>query len=1146
MRRRIPRIVFLSLLSMMAVAAVAIAAVYLRLAGGPIGVDFLKSEIEARINQNLSGMAISLDGVIIEREAVSGIPHLRLSGLTLRDDRGNLIARAPRAAIGIDEAALMRAAVVPRSLELIGPRIFITRTLAGNVQLGFGTSDTATPAPAANPPLYNGPGPVAAGKSDQPASDPGQGSEVSGDSLVNILSGGGDAGSTSIGSIERIKVSSASIRLYDEANNAVWQAPMAELTFNRKPGGFVVVTDAAIANARGGGSWRTELSATYTRASHGFSISARINDLVPADISNHVYALSQLAQVKVPLSGQADMEVSETGVISKASAELTAAAGKVGLPNFIADTIVVDEGSLRADYDPATGGLAITDSTLLVGSSRAELTGKLTPVRQGDGRLMALDIDLKAHNVAIDAQGTNKTPVSVDHIDFSGRAAIDAQRLDINDLVVMSGSSGVRIRGAITGGAESAGILLSGRIRDVSAGLLKRLWPPVVAPKTRKWIGDNISEGRIADGGFQVNLPADAMARAQKELTLPPGSVDMMLNLAGVTTGYFKSLPPLRGADGTAVLKDNDFTLSVAAADIPLPSGKSVHMTGGQMISKDILAVETPTTITVNAAAAIPAVLDYLSLPDLNLAGKTGFDAGKLTGNAKVQVVVKLPLMADIPENRVEISARAQLNDAALKGVLPKIDITGGQFDVVYGKGALAAAGPAKINGVDAKLTWRREAGNRQSAVLETTLGADDRAKIGADLDSFLTGPVAVKATIDDLSDPEGTIAIEADLSKASMHLDAVNWAREATPKTKASFVYHGKGDNGRRIEGLTISGPGLSIKGDAWLAASGNLKEAKFSEVHISDENRFALDLKNDDNGTSLAISGDSFDARPLISAMFKTSPGGGGAAAASGTMAVSANLDRVYAHRGEIVTGLSGNVTTRGGKVQAAELSGNFLSGQPVAMRLTPAGGGRDLQVLGRDGGAALRAANLYSKIAGGQIEFHAVLANDANSSVRSGQLVLRNFEVRNEAAFTQLDTKGTPKKNGPRREGLAFYKLSLPFSSDAKFVRLGETFIKGNELGAVASGVIRKGDGAIDITGTIIPAYALNSALSNIPLVGQILSGGSGEGIFGITFALGGSMQDPKFQVNPVSAIAPGIFRKFFEFSNGAGVPPQQRLR
>ena len=86
--------------------------------------------------------------------------------------------------------------------------------------------------------------------------------------------------------------------------------------------------------------------------------------------------------------------------------------------------------------------------------------------------------------------------------------------------------------------------------------------------------------------------------------------------------------------------------------------------------------------------------------------------------------------------------------------------------------------------------------------------------------------------------------------------------------------------------------------------------------------------------------------------------------------------------------------------------------------------------MRINGRDGGAAIRAANLYSKVAGGQIEFYALLSNDASSSVKNGQLVLRNFEVRNEAALAELDSRGKPKKSGPRRESLSFAKLTLPF--------------------------------------------------------------------------------------------------------------------
>jgi hypothetical protein len=203
----------------------------------------------------------------------------------------------------------------------------------------------------------------------------------------------------------------------------------------------------------------------------------------------------------------------------------------------------------------------------------------------------------------------------------------------------------------------------------------------------------------------------------------------------------------------------------------------------------------------------------------------------------------------------------------------------------------------------------------------------------------------------------------------------------------------------------------------------------------------------------------------------------------------------------------------------------------------------GGREMRINGRDGGAAIRAANLYSKVAGGQIEFYALLAGDG-SNVKDGRLVLRNFEVRNEAALAELDSRGKPKRAGPRREALTFSRLTLPFTSDQRFIRIGESLVRGPELGATAEGLIRKSDGAVDITGTIIPAYALNAAVGEIPLFGDILTGGRGEGIFGVTFALGGSVDKPVFQMNPMSAVAPGIFRRLFDYG-GSGGNGKQRV-
>ena len=51
--------------------------------------------------------------------------------------------------------------------------------------------------------------------------------------------------------------------------------------------------------------------------------------------------------------------------------------------------------------------------------------------------------------------------------------------------------------------------------------------------------------------------------------------------------------------------------------------------------------------------------------------------------------------------------------------------------------------------------------------------------------------------------------------------------------------------------------------------------------------------------------------------------------------------------------------------------------------------------------------------------------------------------------------------------------------------------------------------------------------------LPLIGELIGGKSGEGLVGVTFAVRGDLNNPQFIVNPVSILAPGVFRSLFEF-------------
>lgn len=1112
------------MLSVTAVLVIVGAAFFWRLSQGPVSLDFMTARIEREINKSLSGMTVNIAGAVFELDGATSVPHFRLRDLVLLDKSGNLIARSSRAAVSFDGAAIFIGSLVPRGLELIGTRILVKRQLDGGLVLGFGAPAAAENESATLETVPEAAGAAKAGREEQAAILPQEARK----SLFEILSGEGGGGA----SLQDIRVSGASIQLFDEANQANWFAPQADLSFKKMPYGFVVFAKASVAS--GGTPWRTEVSATYRSQSRSFAVSARIEDLVPANVSDEIYALAQFAKVDIPLSGHAEFELTDTGIVTKASAEFAAAAGVVGLPDYLAQPIVVDEGALRVDYDRPTGGFKIVDSIILVGGSRAELTGRVEPIRASDGRLTDIKIDLKATSASVVAQESAANMPLVDRIEFQGQASVENAVMEITDLVVMSGNSGVRLRGTLTGGGESAGIRLSGRVRDVSAEFVKRLWPPVVVPKSRKWVTDNVQSGRITDGVFNINIPLDGLAAARRQKQLPDEDIDFQFSMADVTSSYFKSLPPLRGAAGHARLRGDSFELTIDGGSVALPSGENVQVKQTTFRTEKLLTEAVPAVFGLNLSASAAGLLELAGQPDLDLLKNARFVPLKVGGQAEARVDISMPLIKGLTRDQVRSSAEINVTDASVNQIVPNVDLAEGSLLVAVDQSGIKVTGPVKINGFPANVSWQRAAGAEATpiATVDTELSDKARERLGIKLGTYMEGPIKVVAEISGMGTKNPIFKVKANLAKTEMFVDAISWRRPPTANTSATFTYVGGEGGPRKVEDLHIKGPNLSVKGDIFLDANGGMKSAKLPQVWLSDENNFSMVLEPREEGQAVDIKGSSFDARPFVKSMFTRAPKGGKSRPGQ-NLVVRAAVDRVYANRGEILTGVSANLSIRNSTVATADIGGEFLSGRPLAIRVRPTVDGRQLQITSTDGGATLRASNLYSKVAGGSLEFFALLSNEGSSTIRNGRLILRDFDVRNEAALVDINSRSKSKKSGPRNEGLSFTKLTLPFATDEKFIRICDSLLKGVELGASAEGLIRKADGAIDITGTIIPAYGLNAAVGNIPLFGDILTGGKGQGIFGLAFALGGTMANPRLQYNPLSAITPGIFRKIFEY-------------
>ena len=97
--------------------------------------------------------------------------------------------------------------------------------------------------------------------------------------------------------------------------------------------------------------------------------------------------------------------------------------------------------------------------------------------------------------------------------------------------------------------------------------------------------------------------------------------------------------------------------------------------------------------------------------------------------------------------------------------------------------------------------------------------------------------------------------------------------------------------------------------------------------------------------------------------------------------------------------------------------------------------------------------------------------------------------------------------------------------------------EGIVRGPVIGATTEGYIDYLREDVRLRGTFIPIYGLNNMFGQIPLFGIFLGNGSNEGLVGLTYEVVGPPGAPILRVNPISVVAPGLMRKFFEFPIGA---------
>ena len=334
------------------------------------------------------------------------------------------------------------------------------------------------------------------------------------------------------------------------------------------------------------------------------------------------------------------------------------------------------------------------------------------------------------------------------------------------------------------------------------------------------------------------------------------------------------------------------------------------------------------------------------------------------------------------------------------------------------------------------------------------------------------------------------------------------------------------------RFDDLLIDGQGVLVRGNVELDAKGEVELANFPVFATSDGDKASVRAERGSDGVlRVAVRGDVYDGRNFV----KSAMGGPQDPKSSSRNAdldLDIRLGVVAGHHGEAIRGLDLRMSRRGGRIRGFTLNAKIGRDTPLLgeIRKRVSNGRQVIYFETNDAGALFRFTDLYSRMVGGRM-WVGMEPPTPDQAPQDGVLQVHDFVIRGEAALDRVVANNAPQ---PGRYNAVEFTIAR-----AEFVRSpGRTVIRdgmvnGPMIGATLEGTIDYARDDVNVRGTLVPLYGLNNMVAQIPLFGLFLGGGSREGLLGITFQVTGPTSSPRTMVNPLSAIAPGVLRKFFEF-------------
>jgi hypothetical protein len=904
--------------------------------------------------------------------------------------------------------------------------------------------------------------------------EPLSGNEEAANQLLNVviraLTDPGGAGNRA-GYLDKVLIQKSRVVFSDMASGSEWLVPAGDISLERQSGDVLIIADLPFLND--GRTSKIGAKGTYDVSEKGLSLTLNFQDVRPSSFSNLASRLTILDGVELDLDGEAAISLEFNGP-------------KLSIT------------SARVDIREGEGVLKL-----------AAPVGRTYPV-QSVSMLANAGRNLDSINVEfLDVKSSERGPSL--KVKVIGENMLSAPELD-----------------------------LSIEIDEVTLSELKSYWPQEMKPNTRRWITKNLNGGEIKDAQINIVLTGADVTK------LKASSLNGSGDLSGISVTYLRQMPPVDGVNGRLILSDSEVVIDVTSGDVSHINEEgarlSIQEARVRLHGLDNKTASADIDIRINSE--VKDVVALLDKPPLGYASKLGISESRISGRADVLLDINFPLVQGVSLKEVEVSAMASLQDTRVAAAAFGLDLESGQFSLDIDNDGMDVRGTAEIGGIQTGLAWRENFSpgefKRQYA-LDAVLENSQRPLVGLAQAIFappyVDGPIRLEAIYTVNEAENNTLIVEANVEQAVLRVPALNWTKAATvPGLISAEVLFDGGMLGK-IRHFEVSSPdaGLQFVGDAEFSNGTELRSVSLHPGQIGSSKFGLTALRQVDGVFDIEMQGVALDARAFWTSLRKSNSArsfdSDEDAGARLPYKFRGKIDQVLLSDAGIMRGVDATIEQGDQGLSELSVTGDVVEGERFNLSMVPQGDTRVFAASSRNGGAVLAALGFADSFRGGDLNVTGVLSESGDVS---GDLIIDTFEMVGAPLLARLLSVAalTGIVDELQGNGIFFSTLNLPFEASDGAFKITDGAIYGPSIGLTANGIYDTNKNTIDGEGTIIPAYALNSVLGGIPILGPLLTGGeAGGGVFAATYAMRGNPDGATITVNPFATLTPGFLRWIF---------------